>query len=251
MRKSISPRRVLAVTASTGLAVALAWLPAGGANAKVVGTYEAVGQANANYTGPTIGGTCDLILGDDNPASPTASFSHGTKRRSINLDATFASSDNAADTVRVRGHAASALTLKKRHRDLASFNLGVGGAVKVTHSTSGSTCDGQGSVLAEVTIQFTEHKKGFFTLTRDTKKRGSVEEFILINLKNNKLVTLDFFEGTHSHATSRALLKPGKYAVEAVAGITGGEGGGILKSQPRSTRTALTLSLHGVFKPKQ
>jgi hypothetical protein len=252
MTMSTLIRRSGAVLTSTCAAAALTLLTPVGAQAAVHGQYEAFGSANADYTGPTIGGDCNLSSapGSDQVETATTSFTHGTRHKALNLDATFASSDNSADTVRIRGHVSSDLTIKRKHKDLTSFDLGVGGSVKITHSMSGSACRGSGAVVAETSIVFTEHHKGYFYFTRDTKKPNSVSEFILVNLKTNKLVTLDFYEGSKSHQTSRALLKPGKYAVElAEAGIVGGQLGLAAKSQ-LSAKVARTIHLQGEFKRK-
>jgi hypothetical protein len=247
-------RRSGALLTTAGVAAALTMLTPVAANAAVHAQYAAAAEAEANYTGPTIGGTCDLASapGSDDIQTSISSFTHGTRHKAVNMDATFASSDNGGDTVRVRGHLSSDLTIKRRHKDLTSFDLGVGGSVKITHSVSGSACEAQGDVLGEMAIVFTEHHKGYFYLTRTTKKPGSIAEFVLVNTKNNKLVTLDIFSGSKSHETSRALLKPGKYAVElAVAGITTGTGGIILKSgTPVSAKVARTIHLQGEFKRK-
>jgi|tagenome__1003787_1003787.scaffolds.fasta_scaffold20648497_1 hypothetical protein len=252
MTRSILTRRSGAVLTSVAVAAALTILAPSAAQAGVHAQFAAAGQASANYTGPTVGGQCNLASGDSSVESSIATFSHGTKSRSASVDATFASTDNAADTVRVQGHVNTSLNVKRRGKDLASFNLGVGGTVKVSHALTNSNCAGSGAVLGEMAFQFTEHHKGWFYLTRDTKKPGSISEFVLINLNSGKLVTLDLFEGTKSHSVSRALLKPGNYGIElAEAGIMGGGSGGIaLKSQARVSKIARSITLLGEFKPK-
>ena len=101
-------------------------------------------------------------------------------------------------------------------------------------------------------LAFTEHHKGYFSLTRTTKKPGSLSAFVLVNLKNGKVVTLDVFEGSKSHQTSRALLKPGKYGVElSEIGISAGGGGILLKSpEALSAKVARTIHLQGEFQRK-
>jgi hypothetical protein len=248
---TLARRSGAAVTAGAA-AAALTLLSPVAANAAVNTQFAAVGSADANYTGPTIGGSCTLTSapGTDSVQSSIATFTQGTKHRSVDLDATFASSDNPADTVRVRGHSAADLTVDKAGKDLKSFALGVGASVRITHSMGGSSCDGDGFTGGAFTIEFTEHHKGFLYLTRDTKKPGSVSEFVLVNENTGKLVTLDLYSGGKSHSTSRALLKPGKYVVEiAEAGITTGTAGILLKSgQPVSRKIARTIHLSGVFK---
>jgi hypothetical protein len=133
--------------------------------------------------------------------------------------------------VRLRAHSGADLTVRKKNRDLKSFELAVGGSVKVTHSIANSTCDGQGLGGAAFQIAFTEHHKGRLFLTRDTLKRHSISEFLLLDADTGKLVTLDLFAGDQSHATSRAELKPGRYIVQfALAGVSTGTQGFELKS---------------------
>lgn len=169
----------------------------------------------------------------------------------MNLDATYTSTDNPSDTVRVKGHVDSTLTLKKHNRDLQSFALGVGGNVSVHHAVSGSLCSAQGTVAGVTQVAFTEHKKGWFTLTRDTKKPNSVVQVILVNLQTQKVVSFSVFEGSQSHETSRALLKPGQYELaQTEAGITAGDNGIFLKSgAPRTAKAQLSIHLSGEFKP--
>jgi hypothetical protein len=250
MKKNTFLRRSGVVLTTAGVTAALTLGLPLAANAAVQAQFAAQGSASADYNGPTIGGTCLLSDGDDGAESSIAEFTHGTKHRSANLDATFASSDNAADTVRVRGHVAADFTVRKKHRDLMAFELAVGGSVKVTHALGGSACDGSGFVAGAFILEFTEHHKGYLYVTRDTRKEGSIAEFVLINLKNGKLVTLDIYTGGKSHEVSRALLKPGKYAVEiAEAGLTTGTSGIILKSgAPVSAKIARSIHLSGEFK---
>ena len=251
MKRNLWKRRTGALVTSAAVAASLTVLSPGAAEAAVQAQFGALATADADYTGPTLGGACALAsaTGSDSVSSTTATFGRGTRSRSVSLDATFASSDNPSDTVRVRGHVSSSLTVRKKHRDLTSFDMATGGSVTITHAVTNSNCAGTGLVLGQMQMSFTEHHKGWFYLTRDTKKPGSVVEFALVNLKNGKLVTLDFFAGTKSHATSRAFLKPGKYGVElGIEGIQGGASGIALKTgQPRSSKIAKTLTVHGEF----
>jgi hypothetical protein len=249
MTKSTLIRRSAAVLTSAGVAAALTLLTPVNANAAVHGMYGAIGQANADYDGPTIGGDCLLTDGDDSTSSSVANFSDGTKRRGVNLDATFTSTDSINDRVRVRGHLDSKLTLNKKHKDLQSFEMAVGGTVKVNHSISGSACDASGAVLAETQTVFTEHKKGWFYLTHDVRKPNSVIEVELVNVDNGKIVSLHVYLGDHSHATSRAKLKPGRYGVLAVAGVTVGNNIGIGLAKPSlRSKANLTTTITGKFK---
>jgi len=244
-------RRSVAVFAATGAAAALSFIPAS-AQADVAGLYAAIGSSNAQYTGTTVGGTCNLAVPDsDSAESPVKHCSHGTRTASVNLDATYTSSDNPSDTTRVKGHVDSTLVLKKHNQDLQSFALGVGGTVAVHHAVSGSLCQVSGTVAAVTQVTFTEHKKGWFTLTRDTKKPNSVAEVALVNLKTQKVVSFDVFIGSQSHQTSRALLKPGKYElIQTEAGIQAGDGGLFLKSgAPLTAKATLTIHISGEFKP--
>jgi hypothetical protein len=251
MTMTIPLRRSGAVLTAVGVAAALTFLTPTTAHAAVQGQYAAIGSAYASYDGPTVGGTCDLSAGDNSVQSSIATFGDGTKRRSVDLDATFTASDNAADTVRVRGHVDSKLTLERKHRDLRSFELEAGGKVSISHSISGSSCAAQGTVAGVTQTIFNEHKKGWLYITRDTHKANSAVTMIVINAKTGKLVTLDFFQGTKSHSTSRALLKPGKYALyQTQAGVSVG-GFGLLsaKAAPRAATAKLTISVSGEFKP--
>jgi hypothetical protein len=242
-------RRSGAVLTSAGVAAALTLFTPVTANAAVHAMYGAFGQADENYVGPTVGGTCDLSSGDDSVDSSVAHFTHGTKHRSLNLDAAFTSSDSTSDTVRVKGHLASKLTLHRKHKDLTSFTLGVGGKLGVHHSVGGSACSGSGSLLAETQAVFTEHKKGWFYLTHDVKKPNSVIQLEMINVNTDKLVTLDFYAGDQSQLTTRTKLKPGRYAILAEAGMTVGASGVILAKGTSAQKTKMSTTIVGTFKP--
>jgi hypothetical protein len=244
-------RRSVAVLASAGATVSLALIPAGGAHAAVHGMYAAFGDAEANFSGSG-GGDCNLSAGDSSALSPVHHFTHGTKHSSVDLDATFTNSLDSSDSVRVKGHADTALTLHRKRGDLTSFALAAGGKLAVQHSTSGSQCVGSGSVGAETVVDFSEHHKGYLYLTRDTKKPNSFSTYFLINVDTDKLVTVSFFEGGQSHSTSRALLKPGRYELaETELGVSIGEGGILAKSSGRDSKAKLTVNLTGEFKPSK
>jgi hypothetical protein len=246
-------RRSVAVLASTGAAAALALIPAGGAHAQVKTEYIGIGQAEASFVG-TGGGNCDLSSapGSNEVEGSPVTFSHGTKHVSADLKATFTNSLNTSDTVTVKGHVDSTLTVKRQpNKDLSSFDLTAGGSVKITHSVIPSQCHGSGLMagLIEGAI-FTEHKKGYFYFTRDTKKPNAETEFILLNEKTDQEVAFDIYIGGASHATSRALLKPGTYALEeTITAVTGGGGTLAGKSAQRSTKVTQTAELNGQFKP--
>ena len=253
MLESRPLRRVLATGTAVGIAAALALLPAA-AEAKVAAKYVAAGSSSSNYIGATSGATCDLRTGDDdNPQTSEADFSNGTRRRSVDLDTHYTNSANTADTVHVKGHLDTKLTIDRPHRDLRSFDFGAGGTLKVIHSLARSDCQTSGSLLGESMVTFTEHHKGHLYVTRDTAKPNSVVAFVLVNLKTQKLVTFEEFAGGKSHATSRALLKPGTYAIEEmVVGLSVGDTGIPLKSgRPAQRSVTLTTTLHGEFKRKK
>lgn len=242
-------RRPVAVLAGTGTAVALALVP-GAAHAQVAGLYAAAGESSAHYTGTGTGGTCDLTSGSASTTSSIRHFNHGTKHASADLNATYTNSLDTSDQVTVKGHLDSSLTLKRKHHDLSSFELTAGGSISINHSVIGSDCSASGEVLGEVQLQFTEHKKGYLTLTRDTKKPHSLTEIVIENVATGQEVAFSIFEGSQSHIVSKALLKPGTYQVaELLAGVSSGDAGPLPKSAPRTSKVAQTLDVSGVFAP--
>jgi hypothetical protein len=242
-------QRSVALLASAGATAALALLPAG-AHANTQAEYAAVGNAHANYIGPTSGGSCALTSGTDDPFGHVYTFRHGTKRSSVNLSATFTSSDNGSDQTKVKGHIDTSLTVKRKHNDLSGFAMTAGGTLGVSHTRAGSACEATGSMLAELPeLQFTEHKKGTLTITRDTKKPNSFTQLILVNESSDEAVALDVFQGTKSHVVSTATLKPGVYDLEETEiGLAIGNAG-IFKSSTLSSRATQTVHLQGQFKP--
>jgi len=251
MSTSMYVRRSVAVLAGAGAAAAL--VPAGVAQAQVQAVYAAGGSANAAFVGSG-GGDCTLISApdSDNVLSTPVQFTHGTKHASANLSATFQNSLNLGDKVHVKGHTDSTLTVKRQpNRDLSSFDLTAGGSMKITHTVIPSQCHGSGVMggLIEETL-FTEHKKGWFYLTRDTKSPNSESDFTLYNETKGHEVFFDMYAGGASHATSRALLKPGSYAVvDTIAAVTAGGIQLEAKTAQRSTRVTQTVELNGQFKP--
>jgi hypothetical protein len=254
MRRNAWLRRAGAVVTSAAVAATLTLLSPGAAQASVHASFGALANADADYSGPTLGGDCTLVspVGSNTVVSSVANFKRGTRTRSADLDATFASTDNAADTVRVRAHVKSTLTVRKRHRDLRSFDMATGGSVTISHSMANSTCIGSGIAVGSAEIRFSEHRSGWLTLTRDTKKPHSLVEFLLLNRDTSESVAVDFHVGSKSHATARVRLKPGRYVLEA--GIEGFEAGASIftkSAQPRSTKVAKTIAVHAEFKPKK
>jgi hypothetical protein len=241
--------RSVALLASAGATAALALAPAG-AHANTQAEYAAVGEAQAHYEGPTSGGTCLLTSGSDDRIGQIHTFSHGTKRSSVSLSGTFTSSDNSSDQAKVKGHIDTSLTVKRKHNDLSAFAITAGGTLSVSHTRAGSACQATGSMLAEVPeLQFTEHKKGTLTITRDTKKPNSFTELILVNETSGNAVVLDVFQGTKSHVVSTATLKPATYDIEeSEIGLAIGNTG-IFKSSALSSRATQTVHLSGQFKP--
>src|ERR1700710_2039517 len=104
--------RSVAVVASAGATAALALLPAGGAHAAVHGMYAAIGNSNVQYTGTGVGGGCTLSSGAASSQSKIFKPTHGTRRASVNLNATYTSNLVPTDVVRVKGHIDSRLILR-------------------------------------------------------------------------------------------------------------------------------------------
>jgi hypothetical protein len=241
--------RSVAILAGTGAAAALALFPSV-SHASVKASYVAVAETDADYVGPTSGGSCDLSSPNSESDTPPVNFSHGTKHRSAQINAKYTSSDNSSDQVTVKGNVTSSLTLKKSHNDLRSMDLKTGGSVKISHTESGSACVGTAEAIAGLEgLIFTEHKKGTFTLTRDMKQDNSVSEFELVSAKTNRAVLLDLSSGAGtSHATYKAALKPGTYAILAFCGVSS-PGNVILKSAQRTTKVSLKNELRAAFTP--
>jgi hypothetical protein len=244
--------RSLAGLASAGAAASLALIPAAGAHAAVQATYVAGGSSDVDVVG-TAGNTCDLTsgVGSDSATSSTAMFGHGTKRRSVDLKATYTDSLNTADKVTVKGHVDSSLTIKRKHNDLSSFDLIADGSMKVTHTVAGSLCAGSGIMGAGVNeMRFTEKKKGWFSVTRNVKAPSSIAIYVLVNLDKGNVIALEEYQGGQSRFTNRALLKPGHYALEETeVGISIGGAGLFAKNAPLSAKIKKTLELQGQFKP--
>jgi hypothetical protein len=242
--------RSLATVASAGAAASLALIPATGAHAAVHADYVAVGSSDVSVVG-SAGNTCDLTSGDDSATSSPALFGHGTKRRSVDLKATYTDSLNTTDKVTVKGHVDSSLTITKKHNDLSSFDLVADGSMKVTHTVAGSLCQGSGIMGAGVNeLRFTEKKKGWFSVTRNVKAPSSIAIYVLVDLDKGNAIALEEYQGGQSHFTSRALLKPGHYALEETeVGISIGGAGLFAKNAPLSAKIKKTLELQGQFKP--
>jgi hypothetical protein len=238
----------VAVLAGAGVAAALTLIPSTGAQAAVTADFAAAGYSSATYTGSD-GGTCELTAGQATSASHPVTMTHGTKRRSVDLRATYANSLDSSEKAKVKGHLDGTLTIKRKHHDLRVVDLGVKGRLEASR-TPGSKCRATGELVAGITnATFTEHKKGWFYLTRDTGKARSLVEFAIVNVKTGRPVVLTTFAGRRSHETSRAKLRPGTYAIEeAEAGLYAGLAFAPARSGATEKAT-LDVHLHGRFAP--
>jgi hypothetical protein len=251
MQTSLILRRSVAVLASGGAAAALALLPSTAAHAGVKAQFGAAGQANASYVGPTVGGTCSLTSGSSSSSSSAVTFRHGTKRKAANLGATFTSSDNSADQVKVKGHVKTALTIKRKGGGLKSLDLTANASVTVTNTVSGSACRGSGLTFGAIPLMsFTESKKGQLSVTYTASKANALIEFIVFSYKTEQPVLEMVNVGSHTHGTAQITLKPGKYAVgESEIGAFSG----LLfaKNASLSHKTARTVELTASFTPNK
>jgi hypothetical protein len=244
-------RRPVALLASAGVTTAIALLPSASAHAISEPTLEAAGNANAQYVGPTSGGSCDETSGDDDVTSPGVSFHHGTKHQSVNLGATFTSSDNSADQVKVKGHVTTALTIKRKGGGLSSLDFTAQAAVTISHTESGSACRGSGDMFGAIPLMnFSESKKGHLNIAYASSKPSALIEFLVFSYKTDEPVTEIVNVGDHTHGTAQVLLKPGKYAVaESEIGAFGGQLLG--KSASLRHKTAKTVEVKATFTPQK
>jgi hypothetical protein len=248
MPRSSSLRRAVAATACTGVAVALAWIPAGSAQAAVQSAFIASVSTDATYTGAGTG-DCNLLTGTAQNQSAESDFSGGTRHASTSTSATFVNSNDATDKVHVKASSSSTITVRKSGQDMSSFALSATGKVTIKNDlANASACRGGGEGLGQALVSFTEHKAGWFYLTRDTAK-NSISTFVVANNDLGELVTLDFWEGDESHATSRAFLAPGSYQIaETQVGLAVGNGGIFAKSAGADRRSAkVSAALHARF----
>jgi hypothetical protein len=251
MNTSLIFRRSVAVVACAGASSALALLPSAGAHASVRAEFVAEGQADASYIGPTVGGMCTLTSGDDSPSSTGVTFRHGTKHQAVNLGATFTSSDNSADQVKVKGHVQSSLTVKRKNGDLSSLDLAADAAVTVTNTVSGSACRGSGSAFGALPlVNFTESKKGRLTLTYTTSQPDALIDFIVFSYKTEEPEVEVVNVGDRTKGTAQVTLKPGKYAV-AETDIGAFAGTLIGKNASLSHKTARTVEVTAAFTPRK
>jgi len=191
MPKSVLQRRILAGTAATGLAAALAWLPAGPASAAVAATYGVVGQASTSSS-------CTLTssAGSDSPTSGISHFSSGTKKHSVNLDASFAATGDPTDTVNMVGHYSSSMTIVKKGGNLASMTMKGSGNVSIDASKGNATvCEPEALVAGETSpFNFTEGSSGWLYVTRHTVSKNGLAATVVQNAAGDA-VLLDIVQG--------------------------------------------------------
>jgi hypothetical protein len=251
MQTSLILRRSVAVLASAGATAALALIPSTAAHASVKAEFVAEGESNAQYVGPTAGGTCDLTSGVESPESSGVTFHHGTKHQAVNLGATFTSSDNSADQVRVKGHVKSALSIKRKGGGLSSLDLTADAAVTITHTVSGSACRASGATFGVIPlVSFTESKKGTLNISYKSSKPNALLAFAVFDFATEQPIVEVVNVGSHTHGTAQVTLKPGKYAIaESEAGVFAGSILG--KSASLSQKVAKTVEVKAVFTPKK
>jgi hypothetical protein len=249
MQTSLILRRSVAVLASAGATTALALIPSTAAHAGVKAQFVAVGQANASYVGPTVGGTCPATSGSSTSSSSGVTFRHGTRRQAANLSATFTSSDNSADQVKIKGHVKSALTIKRKSGGLKSLDFTADASVTVTNTVSGSACKGTGVTYGNIPLMsFTEKKKGQLSVTYKASKANALIEFIVFSYKTEQPVLELVNVGSNTHGTAQITLKPGKYAIGETE-IGAYSGLVFAKNASLSHKTARTVELTASFTP--
>ncbi len=214
MHAHVPLRRTFAIASCGALTAALAWLPAGPATAAAAANeFAAFGQSNSNYTGPTPGQNCNASSGTPSVTSPIATFATGTKRRSVDLDATFTNSTNAGDTTRVTGHYDATLSVAARHGSLKSFRMAGDGNLAINRAAgSASQCDTSASIGGEAQSQFNENNAGWLYVKRITGSKLIESIFALTNSSGQE-VSLDLFVGHQSSENSRVFLRPGTYGI--------------------------------------
>lgn len=216
MRTSTTQRRVLAASASIGMAAALALLPAGPAAASVAAQFAAQGSASTSAS-------CTLSSGDDSVQSGISSFSSGTRKHSVNLDASFANTGDATDTVNMIGHYTSTMTIGKSAGNLTKAVMTGQGNVSIDAAQGNATdCEPQALVAGVSIVQFTESKAGWLYLTRHTVPKAGLGVALVSNVATDNAVVLDLYQGNASDAVSRGFVKPGTYSSTMLVGLTAG-----------------------------
>jgi hypothetical protein len=224
-------RRTIAVTASAGLAAALAWLPAGPASAAVVAQFVAQGSAT---TSPS----CTLTAGADQPSSAGTTFSSGTRSQSVDLDATFTNTGDPTDTVSMAGHYTAGMTIANRGGDLSKLvATGKGGLGITAAQGSASACLPQAFIDLFGFFEFTESQSGWIYVDRTTVPEQGVALTSVADEATSKAIALDVWQGAGSSALSRGFLTPGTFGGEIAVGLTAGNVPPIIpfKSAPQST----------------
>lgn len=249
MNSSSIFRRSVAVLGSAGAAAALALIPSTAAHASVKAEFVAEGQAGANYVGPTVGGSCTLTSGATTTQSSGVTFHNGTRRQAVNVGATFTSSDNSADKVKVKGHVKSALSITRKGGSLSSLDLNADAAVTITHTVSGSACQGSGAAFGVVPLlNFTESKKGRLDISYKSSQPQALLAIAVFSYKTQQAVLQVVNVGDHTQGTAHVTLKPGKYAV---AQTEVGVFSGILfaKRATLSQKVAKSVDIKATFTP--
>jgi hypothetical protein len=218
MRKSITVRRVVAGSASAGLAAALAWLPAGPASAAVSAQFGVVGSASA-------AGTCTLTSspGSDNPTSGVSTFSSGTKSHSVSLDASFANSGDPTDTVNMIGHYSASMSIVKQSGDLKSMTMKGSGSLSIDASKGSATaCDPEALIAGESQpFTFTESNAGWLYVKRNTVAKSGLAATVVED-GNGNAVVVDLVQGNASNAVARGFTKAGTFQSIALVGLAAG-----------------------------
>jgi hypothetical protein len=223
-------RRSIALTASAGLAGALAWLPAGPASASVAAQYAAQGGASTSSS-------CTLTSGVASSTSPVSIFSHGTKSHNVSLDAGFTNGSDSTDTVEVIGQYATTMTIARHNGDLAKVSITGHGNVSIDAAKGSATaCAPTGIVDALGEMSFTEGKAGWLYVTRQTVPKQGIALAVVVSAATNNTVAFDAWQGGASKAVGRGFVKPGSYGSELAVGLTAGNLSPVFfKSPPTSS----------------
>jgi hypothetical protein len=190
-------------------------------------------QANASTSS-----SCALTSspGSDNPSSPVSNFSSGTKTHSVNLDASFANTGDASDTVEMIGHYASTLTVAKSGGSLTKAVMSGSGSVSVHRALGNATaCAPQALVDGFSIASFTESKPGWMLVDRQTVAKQGLALAAVVHNGTGDTVAFDLWQGRASHATERGFVTPGSYQFELAVGLTAGVVPPLLKSPPKTT----------------
>jgi hypothetical protein len=233
MLRSRSVRRALAISATGALASALAWLPASPASAAVSATFGVVGQASTSSS-------CSLTSspGSDSPTSGISHFSSGTKSHSVNLDASFANTGDATDTVNMIGHYSASMNIVKKGGNLDSMSMKGSGSVSIDASKGNATaCAPEALVAGETTpFTFTETSPGWFYVSRHTVPKSGLAAAVVEDADGNAVV-LDIVQGNASDGLLRGFSKPGSFNSVFLVGLAAGNVPPIIgiKSTPQSS----------------